>query len=58
MNQLVKPPSQGDVIDILLADLAIRVQLSPSNYSLAVYRGNVLSDGSIGQIAPCTGVSC
>lgn len=44
MNQIVRPTSQGDVIDILLADLAIRVQLSPSNYSLAVYRANVLSD--------------
>jgi len=44
MNQIVRPTSQGDVIDVLLADLAIRVQLSPSNYRLAVYRANVLSD--------------
>jgi len=31
-------------VDILLADVAIRVQLSPTNYSLAVSRANVLSE--------------
>lgn len=44
MNQIVRPALQGDVVDILLADLAIRVQLSPTNYSLAISRANVLSD--------------
>lgn len=44
MNQIVKPESQGDIVDILLADLAIRVQLSPTNYNLAVSRGLALSD--------------
>jgi hypothetical protein len=44
MNQIVRPESQGDVADILLADVAIRVQLSPTNYNLAVSRANVLSD--------------
>lgn len=44
MNQMVKTESQGDIVDILLADLAIRVQLSPTNYNLAVSRGQALSD--------------
>jgi hypothetical protein len=44
MNQIVKPVLQGDMADILLADVAIRVQLSPTNYSLAVSRANVLSE--------------
>jgi hypothetical protein len=44
MNQIVKPVLQGDAADILLADVAIRVQLSPTNYSLAVSRANVLSE--------------
>lgn len=43
MNQVVKPVFQGDVVDILLADLAIRVQLSPTLYSLAVVRADTLS---------------
>ena len=34
----------GDVADILLADVAIRVQLSSTHYSLAVTRANVLSE--------------
>ena len=44
MNQIVKPQSQSDIIDLLLADTAIRVQLSPTNYSLAVSRADALSD--------------
>lgn len=44
MNQVVNPALLGDVADILLADVAIRVQLSPTNYSLAVSRANVLSE--------------
>jgi hypothetical protein len=43
MNQMVKPIFQGDVVDILLADLAIRVQLSPTLYNLAVARADTLS---------------
>lgn len=44
MNQIVKPESQSDIVDLLLADTAIRVQLSPTNYSLAVSRADALSD--------------
>lgn len=44
MNQIVKPESQSNIVDLLLADTAIRVQLSPTNYSLAVSRADALSD--------------
>jgi len=44
MNQLVRLETQTDLLDMLLADLAIRVQLSPTNYNLAVSRGAALSD--------------
>lgn len=39
MNAIVLPKSPlSDVVDLLLADVAIRIQLSPSNYTLAVDR--------------------
>lgn len=44
MNQIVKPDSQADIVDILLADTAIRVQLSATNYNLAVSRAEAVSD--------------
>jgi hypothetical protein len=46
MNQIVKPPLAGaltSVQDILLAETAIRVQLSQTNYNLAASRGEALS---------------
>lgn len=44
MNPIVKPESQTDIVDMLLADTAIRVQLSPTNYNLAVNRAAAVSD--------------
>jgi len=44
MNQIIRPNSQADIVDILLADTAIRVQLSPTNYNLAVSRAAAVSD--------------
>jgi len=44
MNQMVRIESQTDLLDMLLADLAIRVQLSPTNYNLAVSRGLAMND--------------
>lgn len=37
-----KPPL-SDVVDILLADVAVRIQLSPSNYTLAIDRYNTVN---------------
>jgi len=47
MNQIVRPPISDALTliqDVLLAEIAIRVQLSPTNYDLAVSRGGALSD--------------
>ncbi len=46
MNQIVKPPGGSHLAtiqDILLAEIVIRVQLSSTNYNLAVSRGEALS---------------
>ncbi len=48
-------PPGFDVLDILLADLAARIQLPASLHAKAVERYGVIRDGSIGQAAPSRG---
>jgi hypothetical protein len=44
MSALVEPAPLSDVVDLLLADVAVRIQLSPTKYLLAVQRYLSISD--------------
>ena len=44
MNMIHRPAGQFDTVDLLLADVALRIQLSPTQYKLATDRYNAIND--------------